>query len=857
MQQPLLFVLEDLHWSDDASLELLLHLMRACRDLPILLLLTYRNDEATPELRHLLAEFDREHLGQEIVLQRLGRTDVEAMLHAIFAMHGALHTGLGEGIYELTEGNPFFIEEMLKALLANGEIISKEGRWVRTTLFGSHAHVPAIPRSVQDSVYQRTRQLSAPALQLLTLAAVMGRRFDLTFLRHLMQVDELQILALIKELVAAQLVTEESAEQFSFRHALTQQAVYTSLLLAERRVLHRAIAETIEQHAFPSSILDAQLIDLAHHFFAGADWTKAALYGQRAGERALILYAPRAAIEHLTNALAALKHLGEMPSASILRSRGQAYSTIGAFEQARTDYEQALSLAQQSQDGVMEWQCSLDLGFLWAERDYGQAGAWFHLALEQAQRLDDPRLLARSLNRFGNWLVNTGRVEESLHAHQQALALFETLQDREGMAETFDLSGMAHGMYGDTVKAVEHYKQAIALLRTLNDRHSLISCLAAHVVYASSFFTETTCSVNESREYCIHAITEALNLARQVDAQTGQAFVALVAGGFFASCGEFGRGLAHAQTSLQVASEIKHTQWMAGANFTLGRIYLLLLENNLAVHALETGLQLAFDIGSAWWIGNITAYLAQAYLAQGAVARAREVLQAVMPYGQTPRTSLERRMGWSWGELSLAEHEPDKALHIVDSLLASVPGEGTGQPIPWLLKLKGEALVKLARREEALRVLEEARQGALTRHEQPLYWPICRALGRLQRQLKQEEQAQNYFRAARETIASLASTIDEPYLREHFTQTALATLPREKALTSARAARTARDGLTGREREIVVLIAQGKSNREIADALIVTKRTVETHINNILSKINVTSRTQIVVWALEHGLTTY
>ncbi|HEV2580246.1 MAG TPA: AAA family ATPase, partial [Ktedonobacteraceae bacterium] len=373
-RQQIVFIVEDLHWSDDSSLELLLYLARGCTHLPILFVLTYRSDEVSPELRHYLAEFDRMHLAQDFSLRRLARADIDAMLQAIFAMHEAVHTGLAESVYALTEGNPFFVEEVLKSLIATGEIASKDGVWERTLLFGTHTRSPSVPRSVQDAVYQRTKQLSAPARQVLALAAVAGRRFDLTILEQVMETDESHLLALMKELVAAQFVTEEASDQFSFRHALTRQAIYSELLAGERRALHRSIADTIEQHIFPSSILDAQLVDLAYHFYEGEVWSKAAEYGQHAGERALILYAPRAAIEHFTRTLAALKRLGNTPSAAVVRARGQAYETIGAFEQARSDYEQALSIAQQTQDGTMEWQSLLDIGCLWAGRDYAQAG---------------------------------------------------------------------------------------------------------------------------------------------------------------------------------------------------------------------------------------------------------------------------------------------------------------------------------------------------------------------------------------------------------------------------------------------------------------------------------------------------
>jgi DNA-binding CsgD family transcriptional regulator len=170
------------------------------------------------------------------------------------------------------------------------------------------------------------------------------------------------------------------------------------------------------------------------------------------------------------------------------------------------------------------------------------------------------------------------------------------------------------------------------------------------------------------------------------------------------------------------------------------------------------------------------------------------------------------------------------------------------------LKLKGEALGKLARREEAEQALEEARLGALARQEQPLLWQIHRALGRQYRYLKRAELAQNNVSSARQVIASLTGAIDDAYLREQFSRAALTTLPREKPVPVNRVAKSAFGGLTEREREIVVCIAQGKSNREIAEALIVTKRTVETHINNILYKLDYTSRAQIVAWASEKGL---
>ena len=134
----------------------------------------------------------------------------------------------------------------------------------------------------------------------------------------------------------------------------------------------------------------------------------------------------------------------------------------------------------------MQWQSVMALGFLWAGRDYEQAGAWFRQALDLAERLADDALRARSLNRLGNWLGNTGRAKEGLQAHQEALSIFEARADTRGMAETLDLLGTAYGLYGDRVNAVQQLGQAIVLFRTLGDTQSLVSSLAMRAVQSTS-----------------------------------------------------------------------------------------------------------------------------------------------------------------------------------------------------------------------------------------------------------------------------------------------------------------------------------------------------------------------------------
>ena len=278
-KQPVLLIVEDLHWADDLSLEFLLYLSRRCANQPILMIFTYRDDEVHANLRHWLAQLEREQLIQELALTRFTPNDVEAMLNAILHKRYSRHLDLLDFLYTLTEGNPFFIEEILKSLIAGGELVFTDGRWV-----GRPANELHIPRNIQDAVQQRIVRLSEAAREILTIASVAGQRFDFILLQQLTNHDEQHLLALMKELIAAQLVVEESADQFTFRHALTRQAIYSDLLARERRALHKAIAETMERNY--ATTLDVYLAVLAYHFCKAEVWDKAFQYGQLARKSA-------------------------------------------------------------------------------------------------------------------------------------------------------------------------------------------------------------------------------------------------------------------------------------------------------------------------------------------------------------------------------------------------------------------------------------------------------------------------------------------------------------------------------------------------------------------------------------------
>jgi DNA-binding CsgD family transcriptional regulator len=216
-----------------------------------------------------------------------------------------------------------------------------------------------------------------------------------------------------------------------------------------------------------------------------------------------------------------------------------------------------------------------------------------------------------------------------------------------------------------------------------------------------------------------------------------------------------------------------------------------------------------------------------------------------------------QRTAWcARAELALAADDPALALEIADRLIASAAHASPSAAgcVPRLWRLRGEALAALGRAADAEAALTVADEAALLRGLQPLHWRIQLSLGRLYQSQGYRKRAEAAFSAARATVADLASRLTDAELREPFVRVAQAVLPRPAAPTPRRAANARFDGLTERERQVAALIAEGQSNRAIAGALVLSERTVATHVSNILAKLDMTTRAQIAAWASEKGL---
>lgn len=558
-----LIIIEDLHWCDDLSLEVLLQLARLIQTKPVLVLLTYRSEETPRPLAQFLAQLDRERLAPELMLTPLAPVHIEAIVRAIFHQSHPVSSEFVTALYDHTEGNPFFLEEVLKALVATGDIMVTNGAWDRKRLSELR-----VPRTVQIAVTQRADQLRHDAQRVLMLAAVVGRRFDSALLTAITQLSEPDLIAAIKELMHAQLVVEESADTFAFWHALTQQAVYSALLLRERKALHGTIAATIEQSDAPA--IDARLADLSWHFFQGEVWDKALVYSRRAGEQAQALYSPRAAAEYYTRAIiAAQAQNAAVPLRTLQYARAEAYEQLGEFEAARSDYAAALESAQSSGDHQAEWQALLGLGFLWASRDFVEAGVYFQRALDLTPQLADTALVAHTLNRVGNWHMNAERPQEAIRYHNEAARLFAQLGDRRGSASTLDLLGISHYMAGDFTRSVDLYREAVALFRAAQDKSGSMTALMIGSSRGTAFISRTvlpTCSALAER---VRDCEEGLQIAAEIGARPAEALGHAWLGLNYAMAGHYAPAIHQMRRGLAIAKQIEHRHFICTAHIAI------------------------------------------------------------------------------------------------------------------------------------------------------------------------------------------------------------------------------------------------------------------------------------------------
>jgi eukaryotic-like serine/threonine-protein kinase len=434
--QPIVVVLDDLHWADKPTLLLLQYLARNLRHDRVLVLGTYRDvdlDRQHP-LADALASLRREQLYERVLLRGLSRDGVKALIEAV----GGQQTPdiFADTIYRETEGNPFFVAEILRHLVETGAIRRVDGRWVGT----AEGVAENLPEGVREVIGRRLSQLSDDANAMLTVAAAMPGGFTLPLVGTVTGFGEDRVLDLLDEALERQVVRERARAPgtYEFTHALIRQTLYNELSTPRRVRLHRQIGEALE--AAPTAKLDAQLPELAYHWFQAAPGgavDRAIEYAMKAGARAQDTAAYEEAARFYDQALQALE-LEDQPDerrrGELLLAKGAALHFAGVTDEADAALDAAADCARRLGEANLLGRIALAAT---TTRWIGAPDATRVALLEEALDVvgeDDPDLRSRLLATLASFVVFND-MDRQIRLSDEAIALARVSGDPSTLAQ--------------------------------------------------------------------------------------------------------------------------------------------------------------------------------------------------------------------------------------------------------------------------------------------------------------------------------------------------------------------------------------------------------------------------------------
>ena len=459
---PGILLVDDLHWADAASLDLLIYLLRRLREQPLFVLLTWRTEEMPTHarLRALLAELERGGVATRVRLGRLSQAAVAELVRSTAVGRSDSPENLGGRLFSETEGLPFFIVEYLDALTKGAQPLDP-AQWT-------------LPGGVRDLLHSRLKDVSETGWQLLNTAAVIGRSFDFETLREASGRAEEETVAALEELIAQGVVEEvgapgEQALVYDFSHEKLRTLVYDETSLARRRLLHRRVAEALVGRARGHREAGALAAQIAFHFRLAGQEMVAADYFYHAGEHARALYANAEALAHFRSALA----LGHPNTAVLHEAIGDVQTLLGNYGEAVTSYETAAALSTADAVAALDHK----LGNLHHRRgDWELAQSHFEAALaafgaegrhgERARIYADWSLTAHM--RRGNGHPGAMAVDPAPLA-QTALDLAESAGDTRALAQVHNILGVLASNARNLQQAQLHLERSLDLADALND----------------------------------------------------------------------------------------------------------------------------------------------------------------------------------------------------------------------------------------------------------------------------------------------------------------------------------------------------------------------------------------------------
>jgi class 3 adenylate cyclase/tetratricopeptide (TPR) repeat protein len=721
--RPQVLVVEDLHWIDSASEAFLVSLADSVPALRALIVFTYRPGYANP--------FGERSYFTRIVPATLAAEDSARMAAAVLGT-AALPDELRGVIEGRAEGNPFYVEELVKTLAESGVLRREEGRLV---LVGGTGAL-AIPGTIHDVIAARIDRLAEPPKRALQVASVVGREFTRRLVDRLADVRE-RTEECLRELTALELIHERQRYPelaYMFKHALTQDVAYGTLFRQRRAELHGLVGRAIEE-LYADRLAEHYEV-LAHHFSKAEDWPRALDYLLKAAEKATRAFGLRQAVELYAEALEAAARLGDRVSAATLikihRARADLFFGLGEFNQLRQEADRLVDLARRVDDRAAEaeGQVQAASAFQWLE-DFPSAHARVNQALEIADAVGAQAQIGGAMYVRGYLQEVNGRLDEAETDLQQALHVGRAIGDPNREALTLHLLALRRSWQGRQAECLTLADEGARLAREHRLVVPLVRCLWNQGV-ALNYLGE--------HDRALVELAEGLSLAEKVGDDAYISRYLNTIGWLRIGWGDFANGIALSERSYEV------TRRSAIAGHGSGAERAAFIRNNEA----------------------------DAFMAQGDFGAAAEALGESLHTVQHPPSS--RWMTWryaahcyaSLGQLALLRGDADRARRYADQSLeiATPTAARTFESAAW--RIKGESATARQAWREADGSLQRALSIAKAIAEPRQMWLSQLALGRLGTALGRKDEARERYRAALDVIESLRARTQDPGLRAGF-----------------------------------------------------------------------------------------
>jgi class 3 adenylate cyclase/predicted ATPase len=592
--QPVLFMVEDLHWMDPTTLELLNLVIDQTPTASLLVLLTCR-PTFQPNWTH------RSYL-TEITVHRLARHQIERMTEAVTGGK-PLPVQVLTQIIEKTDGVPLFVEEITKSLLESGQLNEIADHYELTEPFS----IVTIPATLQDSLMARLDRLMT-AKVIAQLGAVMGRQFPYALLQAVSQLDTATLQRELGRLVEAELVYQRALPPqatYTFKHALFQDIAYQSLLKSTRQHYHQRIAQVLETQF--TEIVEAEPELLAHHYTEAGLPEKAVGYWQKAGQRASERSAHVEAMAHFTKGLESLPMLPESPhrvqreidllivlGASLLATRGFAAPEVGET------YTRARHLCQHLEDPHRLFSVLRGLYvYYFARAEYQTAHALGEQLLTLAQHVQDAAMLLAAHRAVGTTLFSLGEIALAHTHYTQGIALYDPQQYRTSVF-----------LYGEDAGVICHSYAALILWllgypdqgRTQSDKAVTLAQQRAHPLSLNIALGVATMFYQFCREgwAAQECAATAMTLAKDQGFPFWMAYSAILRGWALAQQGQAQGGIAQLQQGLRAHRATRGEQMRLYFLALLAEVHGTLGEPEAGLTVLSESLALVDKTGERW-----------------------------------------------------------------------------------------------------------------------------------------------------------------------------------------------------------------------------------------------------------------